>query len=75
MARGFLFLWVFALPLALLHEDYDFIAVLFFAFLSTYGFVGIEKVSIEMEDPFGNDQNDISEEWLAEVKRHILCYF
>ena len=75
MARGFLFVWVFAVPLALFHEDYDFIAVLFFALMLTYGFVGIEQVSIEMEDPFGNDQNDIREEDLAEVKRHILCSF
>lgn len=27
-------------------------------FLMTYGFVGLELVAIELDNPFGNDAND-----------------
>lgn len=43
-------------------------------FLLTYGFVGLERVSIEMEDPFGNDTNDFDDMGLAQVSWHITFF-
>lgn len=67
MARTFLFAWVFTIPLALLDGKYDFYEVFIVGILLTYGFVGLERVSIEMEDPFGNDENDLDEMGLAQT--------
>ena len=67
MARTFLFAWVFTVPLALLNGDYVFYEVVALGFLLTYGFVGLERVSIDMEDPFGNDENDFDDMGLAQV--------
>lgn len=74
MARTFLFAWVFTVPFALLKADYDFYEVFMLGFLLTYGFVGLERVSIEMEDPFGNDTNDFDDMGLAQVSWHITFF-
>ena len=36
------------------------VAHCFVIFLLTYGFVGLELVAIELDNPFGNDPNDFN---------------
>jgi hypothetical protein len=38
----------------------------------TYGFVGLETVSIELDDPFGDDENDFDNLGMALVSNTIL---
>ena len=59
MTRGFLFFWVYTLPLVLL-VDYRLWSSLLIVILVTFGFVGIEYVSMALDDPFGDDTNDVS---------------
>lgn len=59
MTRTSLFVWVFTLPFALMSNRVGAFAYLLTFFL-TYGFIGLELVSIELDDPFGNDANDIN---------------
>jgi predicted membrane chloride channel (bestrophin family) len=58
MARTFLFLYVFTIPFVLLGDDSSDFVHCFIVFLLTYGFVGLETVAIELDDPFGDDLND-----------------
>jgi predicted membrane chloride channel (bestrophin family) len=41
----------------------------------TYGFVGLETVSIELDDPFGDDENDFDNLGMALVSNNslLLC--
>lgn len=67
MTRWFLFAWVFTIPMTLteaMHYIFEIMVVVFFI---TYGFLGIEYVSIEMDDPFGDDATDIDHGGLAEI--------
>mmetsp|Transcript_21662 Transcript_21662/g.33126 ORF Transcript_21662/g.33126 Transcript_21662/m.33126 type:complete len:369 (+) Transcript_21662:127-1233(+) len=59
MARTFMFIYLETLPFALLDTVQDSMYVhMAIVFLVTYGFVGLETVSIELDNPFGNDEND-----------------
>jgi len=58
MARTFLFFYVFTLPLALVNDPSAPAVHAITVFLVTYGFLGLETVSIELDDPFGDDAND-----------------
>lgn len=58
MARTFLFLYVFAVRFVLLRDDSSRFAHCFAVFLLTYGFMGLEVVAIELDNPFGDDPND-----------------
>lgn len=58
MARTFMFLFVFTVPFAMLTDKSSHVAHCFMVFLLTYGFVGLEVVAIELDNPFGNDAND-----------------
>ena len=42
-------------------------ALLILIFFITYGFVGLEYVSMELDDPFGDDPNDFDVRGLSEV--------
>lgn len=64
MTRTFLFFWVFSLPLVLVavsdddrstnsYSLHDTIEVLLILFVCTYGFLGLEFVSVELDDPYG----------------------
>lgn len=60
MTRTIVLVYIFSLPLIFLKEDsanllYEHCLVVF---LLTYGFIGLELVSIELDNPFGNDAND-----------------
>ena len=60
MARTFMFIYLYTLPFAIL-DSVDRASVHFsIVFLVTYGFVGLETVSIELDDPFGDDDNDFN---------------
>ena len=53
MGRTFLLFYIFTLPFALLSDissPYVHLLVIFFV---TYGFVGLEIVAVELDDPFG----------------------
>ena len=42
-------------------KDYRVWTSLLIVVLVTFGFVGIEYVSIALDDPFGDDTNDVDE--------------
>lgn len=65
MARTFLFLYVFTVPFVLLKDSSNLLAHCSMAFVLTYGFVGLELIAIELDDPFGDDANDFDNAALA----------
>jgi len=67
MTRIFLFVWMFSLPFALVHEVEEPFSIVLIIFFITYGFFGLEFVSIELDDPFGDDPNDLEMRKLSEV--------
>lgn len=58
MARTFLFFYVFTVPFALLSDSSNVFVHCIVIFILTFGFMGLEIVSIELDDPFGDDEND-----------------
>jgi predicted membrane chloride channel (bestrophin family) len=58
MARTFLFFYVYTVPFALLSDSSNAVAHCVVIFILTYGFMGLEYVSIELDNPFGEDDND-----------------
>ena len=73
MGRTFVFVWAFTLPLALVGDINNIYASSCALFLMTYGFIGIELISIELDDPFGDDPNDLDVMAMAQVCS--TCYF
>merc|ERR1712127_997824 len=65
MARTILFFWVSTLPFALCHDDYPVLGVCVLVFVISFGFIGLELVSMEMTDPFGIDANDFDQNQIA----------
>ena len=65
MARTFLFLYVYTIPFVMLSDDSSDFAHCFAVFLMTFGFMGLELVAIELDDPFGDDPNDFNNTALA----------
>jgi len=60
MGRAFLFIWTFSMPLVLLEGPFsDFWSAQVFLFFLTYGFIGLELVSIKLSDPFGDGRDDV----------------
>lgn len=55
--------------------EVNFISSMVYCFFVTYAFIGLELVSIEMDDPFGDDQNDLDILSLYEkvFKDIIMC--
>lgn len=66
MTRAFLFVWVYTLPMVLL-KDYRLWSSCLIIILITFGFVGIEYISMNLDDPFGDDTNDVDEHGMALV--------
>lgn len=64
MARTFLFLYVFTIPFVLLADKSGLLAHVGAVFVMTYGFVGLELVAIELDNPFGDDDNDFDNEYV-----------
>mmetsp|Transcript_729 Transcript_729/g.1765 ORF Transcript_729/g.1765 Transcript_729/m.1765 type:complete len:580 (-) Transcript_729:283-2022(-) len=67
MTRTFLFFWVFTLPMVLCEDNDQPYEVLVLMFFITYGFLGLEYVNIELDDPYGNDPNDFPGQRWAET--------
>jgi predicted membrane chloride channel (bestrophin family) len=71
MTRTFLFIWVFTLPTVICYSQdmnrkpYDEALLIFFI---TYGFIGLEYVAMELDDPFGEDPNDFDDLGMAQVR-------
>ena len=61
MARIFLVLYVFTMPFAILSADLKLAdaQVVLLVFIMTYGFMGLEIVSTNLDDPFGSDPSDL----------------
>jgi hypothetical protein len=55
MSRTFLFFYIYTLPSALLTASSTPEADLVVLFIVTYGFIGLELISIALDDPFGDD--------------------
>jgi Bestrophin, RFP-TM, chloride channel len=55
-----MFLFVFTVPFAMLSDKSSVIAHCFMVFVLTYGFIGLEVVAIELDNPFGRDPNDFN---------------
>ena len=68
MARTLLFLYLYTLPFALLDQPGYPGTHVIIVFLVTYGFVGLETVSIQLDDPFGHDDNDFDNLGMAYVR-------
>lgn len=58
MARTFTFFWIFTLPFALCHKAISVVPLCLSVFFTTFGFLGLVQVTIEFDDPFGQDPND-----------------
>lgn len=51
MTRTFLFVWVFTLPFVLCHDDNNYpFDPLLMIFLTTFGFIGVEFVCMELDE-------------------------
>mmetsp|Transcript_34875 Transcript_34875/g.39767 ORF Transcript_34875/g.39767 Transcript_34875/m.39767 type:complete len:330 (+) Transcript_34875:52-1041(+) len=59
MCRTIILIYVFTIPLVFLKiEESQIVWDCISIFLITYGFMGLELVAIELDDPFGDDEND-----------------
>lgn len=67
MTRTFVFFWVYTLPAVLYNDKIEVEFLILIVFFITYAFVGLECVSIELDDPFGTDPNDFDVLGLARV--------
>lgn len=75
MTRTFLFIWIFTLPFALVDDVKELIPLITIVFFCTYGLVGLELVSTEIEDPFGEDPNDFCVDVLVQVTIDDIAVF
>ena len=67
MTRILLFCWMFSLPFALVNKADEVYTTSVMMFFITYGFFGLEFISIELDDPFGDDLNDLDIDDFAKV--------
>jgi hypothetical protein len=72
MTRTLLLFWIFSLPLVLIREDTSLWSALVIMCLITFGYMGLEYVSLEFDDPFGNDPNDFpTQAWAEQVYEDV----
>jgi len=67
MARTMMFLWVYTLPFALSSDGSTLIVHCVVVLLLTYAFMGLETVSLQLDDPFGADENDFDNLGMAKT--------
>lgn len=70
MARTFLFLWTFSLPFVLRGVVEEALVSYVFVFFLTYGFIGLELVSLQLVHPFGDGRNDLNVMGMREATLH-----
>ena len=61
LGRIFVIFYVFTLPFALLSSELNlkYVQMILLTFLMTYGFMGIELLFVEINDPWAEDPNDL----------------
>ena len=65
-------LWLITLPLALIGE-YGWIATPAMALIITFLFLNVEQMALEIEQPFGDDANDLPiEEYILALEKEML---
>ena len=68
MAKTVLVFWLFSLPFCICNDDdTTLVEKLVMIVLITVGFTGIESVSMELSDVFGDDENDLDNSGYAAV--------
>lgn len=72
--RYILFFWVFTLPIGLMSSIDKPAALYTLIFFLTLGFIGLEAVIMEIEDPFGNDPNDFNDVGMTKAAIQDLIY-
>ena len=61
------------MPFALTHKATEPFTATILVFFIAYGFFGLEFVSIELDDPFGDDLNDLAiDEFAKTVVKGIM---
>jgi len=61
MTRTLVLIYIYTLPLILINnKERSMIWGCLSVFILTYGFLGLELVAIELDDPFGDDENDFN---------------
>jgi predicted membrane chloride channel (bestrophin family) len=69
--RSFLILWLATLPLAIIGK-FNWLATPVLAFIS-FLFLNVEKMAVEIEQPFGDDANDLpQEQYIMELEQVLL---
>lgn len=59
MSRTVTFVWVFLVPVVLMSDGSSIFAHCVVVFFLTFAFIGLEYVAMEIDDPFGDDANDV----------------
>ena len=67
MTRTILIFYIYTLPFALANDITSPVPYLLIIFLITYGFIGMELICVEIDDPFGDDPNDFDVNAMANV--------
>lgn len=67
MTRIFIFFWVYSLPLVLLEQLKSIYSCVLLVFFITFGFLGIEYVSMSLDHPFGDDPVHFDDQAMAEI--------
>ncbi len=70
MSRTFTFLYVFTIPFALETDKSSLFSHLCEVFIITFGFMGLEETAKQLDDPFGNEENDYDNIAVAQVSIH-----
>jgi predicted membrane chloride channel (bestrophin family) len=73
MTRTFLFFWIFSLPCVLIPDNDRLYEVLILMFFCTYGFLGLEYVNMELDDPHGHDPNDFPGQYVTRICLFLAC--
>lgn len=69
--RSFLILWLATLPLGIIGK-FEWLATPVLAFIS-FLFLNIEKMAVEIEQPFGDDANDLpQEQYIMQLEEVLL---
>jgi predicted membrane chloride channel (bestrophin family) len=73
MTRTFLFFWIFSLPCVLIPDNDQLYEVMILMFFCTYGFLGLEYVNMELDDPYGQDPNDFPGQYVTRICLFLAC--
>lgn len=67
MSRTFTFFWIFTLPFALCHKAVFIVQLCLTVFFTTFGFIGLMHVTMDLQDPFGDDPTDFDDLGMAKM--------